>query len=228
MTLRSMPTPGIIPQMSAIRFVNSQKIIPAPSLQLALHSSYTIQIEKLPESITHEKILEVASLFGDVIFCKPIFQHNRTIYQVLYKSKYSAQTAISEFNKMEINERKIYASFLEPENRASMSVLVKGIPSKVSIDSLLRQFQRFGDVVGYCPTKLDSPRWRCSISYQTYESAISAVAGMNKQVMMQDTKPITVIFSRKRFNSEVLNSSRNKHRIRLPIVKPSREQSEVM
>jgi RNA recognition motif-containing protein len=170
-----------------------------------IEPSTNIFINYIPADFTQCDLEELCRPYGRILSSKVMVNletgQSKCFGFVKFSSLAEAQAAIHGLNGRQMGAKRLLAKYAESRERqeqASTMVYVKRLPITIHYGRVSELFGRFGHIVEIAQSGIDSidPQfWRCVIRYATVAAATRAIAEMNNQIVVADSRPIHVRFA---------------------------------
>jgi RNA recognition motif-containing protein len=170
-----------------------------------IEPSTNIFVNYIPADFTQFDLEGLCQPYGHIVSSKVMVNletgQSKCFGFVKFSSLPEAQAAIHGLNGRQLGAKRLLAKYAESRERqeqASTMVYIKRLPVTINHSRVLELFGRFGhivDITQYAVDSIDPQYCRCVIRYQTVTAATRAIAEMNNQIVVADSRPIHVKFA---------------------------------
>jgi hypothetical protein len=164
--------------------------------------STNIFINYIPSDFTQFDLEGLCRSYGRIVSSKVMVSletgQSKCFGFVKFSSLPEAQAAIHGLNGRQIRAKRLLARHAESRERqeqASTMVYVKRLPVTIDHGRVSELFGHIVDITQYAIDSIDPQCWRCVIRYATVAAATRAIAEMNNQIVVADSRPIRVRFA---------------------------------
>ena len=168
-----------------------------------IEPSTNIFINYIPSEFTEPDLKALCAPFGNIICCKIMINletgESRCFGFVRFETLDQAQNAIRELNGKIIGNKVLlvkYAQSKEKVETISKTIYIKYIPSDIDQNYIYQLFAHYGTITNIQSLiRPENNNWRCFIQYADVISATEAIASMNNQKILVNSKPIHVHYA---------------------------------
>lgn len=170
-----------------------------------IEPSTNVFINYIPPEFNEADLRALCAPYGKIVCSKIMINletgQSKCFGFVRFETLSQAQAAIKELNGMVIGSKKLlakYAQSREKKERAAMTIYIKRLPMDINEDQVTQLFSQFGDIIQithHTLTTQDPQYWRCFVRYSSFEAAANAIAQMNNQIIVPNTRPIHVRYA---------------------------------